>query len=46
MKDGADWSKVESKTFKHDEVQQEEIVNKGFKGLVLDAFLCELASDS
>ena len=46
MKDGVDWSKVESKTFKHDEVQQEEIVNKGFKELVLDAFLCESASDS
>ena len=39
MKDGVDWSKVDSKNFKQDDMKQEEIVNKGFKELVLDAFI-------
>jgi hypothetical protein len=39
IKDGVDWTKVEHKNFEHNEVSQEEIVNKGFKELLLDAFL-------
>ena len=39
MKDDVDWSRVENKDFNQDDVRQEEIVNKGFKDLVLDAFL-------
>ena len=39
LKDGVDWSRVENKKFEAEEVTQEEIVNKGFKELVLDAFL-------
>ena len=39
IKDDVDWSRVENKDFNQDDVRQEEIVNKGFKDLVLDAFL-------
>ena len=38
-KDGIDWTKVEHTNFEQNEVRQEEIVNKGFKELLLDAFL-------
>ena len=39
MKDGLDWSKVDNKLFEQDDLKQEEIVNKGLKELVLDAFI-------
>ena len=39
IKEGVDWSKVEKISFNDKEMSQEEIVNKGFKELVLDAFL-------
>ena len=35
---GIDWSKVDEKQFSHENLRQEEIVNRGFKELVLDAF--------
>ena len=39
IKDGVDWTKVEHTHFEQNDVSQEEIVNKGFKELLLDAFL-------
>ena len=39
MKEGIDWSRVENRMFDQGDVSQEEIVNKGFKELVFDAFI-------